>query len=62
MTYLDNKSCETCRWWGGERGKARGYPYETCRIFPPKLGKKIVLPYHDPDNPNLPGPLVTLGI
>jgi len=54
--------CDTCIFWGREREDNYDYPYGTCRKDTPKFfGEHRVLPYHDPDRLDEPGPLIPLG-
>ena len=53
--------CEKCRWWGAERAHSHHHPYGKCRKALPVMGKSLVLPYHDPDQPEAAGPLVRVG-
>ena len=61
MSILRGNHCDTCRWWGGERAHEDEMPVGTCRAFSPKIVKAQVLAYHDPDRPNIPGPIIMRG-
>lgn len=60
MSKPDNM-CESCRWWGGERGHDHDRPYGTCRATVPRNGPDLVLPYRDPDQPAAVDIVVTRG-
>lgn len=58
---MADKTCENCKWWGGERSHRDGMPVGTCRATLPIAGREQVLAYHDPERPETPGPVVRRG-
>ena len=58
MDVNGKRTCEDCIWWGAERKHLHHGPYGTCRVRPPALTRPQALTYHDPDRPEVAGPIV----
>ena len=54
-------TCEDCKWWGAERKHDHHGPYGKCRAKPPILTQPKALTYHDPDRPEVAGPIVDMA-
>lgn len=53
--------CENCRWWGAERAHDHNMPLGSCRRSTPSVHAPQVLAYHDPDRPEVAGPVIARG-
>lgn len=62
MSIYGKMACDDCKFWGAERAHNDDRPLGTCRLNAPTAGEYQSLAYHDPDRPNVPGPLVRRGV